>query len=139
MPPLTRWFLKAALVYLVAALSTGVALAAGGAGGLGPLVGALAPVYVHLFMVGWVTQLIFGVSLWMFPRYSRESPRGSEGLGWATLVALNLGLVLRAVAEPAHALGPRTLTGWALVLSAFLQWSAGLLYVASIWPRVKER
>lgn len=139
MPPITRWFIKAALVYLVTALGLAVALAAPGAADRMPVLAALAPVYVHLFMVGWVTQLIVGVSLWMFPRHSKERPRGREGLAMATFVLLNLGLVLRAVAEPAHAWRPGAFWGAALVLSAGLQWTGGLLYVASIWPRVKAR
>jgi hypothetical protein len=137
-PPITRAFIKAALVYFVAALLVGVAIAVPGLAAL-PAVGALVPVYFHLFMVGWVTQLIFGVSLWMFPRHSKESPRGDERLAATALVALNAGLCLRAVAEPARALSPSDLWGWLLVLSAALQWLAGVAYVANIWTRVKER
>ncbi len=139
MPPLTRWFVKAALLYLVAALAVGAALAAPGTLNLSPAGGALAPVYFHLFMVGWVTQLIFGVSLWMFPRHSKEKPRGSEAAALATFVALNAGMLLRAVAEPMRALTPGAGWSWLLVLSAGLQWLAGLLYVVNIWDRVKER
>jgi hypothetical protein len=70
MPALTRWFLRSALVYLVAALLVGVALALPH----GPALDALAPVWTHLFMVGWVTQTIFGVAYWMFPRCSWARP-----------------------------------------------------------------
>ena len=41
---------------------------------------ALSPVYFHLFMVGWVAQLIFGMLFWMLPKYSKEKPRGHEQL-----------------------------------------------------------
>lgn len=139
MPTLTRWFIKSALVYFVAALAVGAALSMRGVLNLPPWIGVLTPVYFHLFMVGWVTQLIFGVSLWMFPRYSKEKPRGSEQLGLATYVALNGGLVLRAAAEPLHGLQPDMVWGWLLALSGGLQWLAGLLYVVNIWPRVKEK
>jgi hypothetical protein len=138
MPPLTRAFIKAALVYFVAALLVGVAIAVPGLAAL-PAVGALVPVYFHLFMVGWVTQLIFGVSLWMFPRHSKERPRGDERLAVLALVALNAGLCLRAAAEPARAVSPRAFWGWLLALSAALQWLGGVAYVANIWTRVKER
>lgn len=121
MPTLTRWFIKSALVYFVAALAIGAALTAPAVRNLPPAIGALTPVYFHLFMVGWVTQLIFGVSLWMFPRYSKEKPRGSEQLGLATYVALNVGLILRAVAEPIRTVRPDAVWGWVLVLSAGLQ------------------
>jgi len=36
---------------------------------------AFNPVFFHLFMVGWVAQLIFGVVFWMFPLV-RKSPLG---------------------------------------------------------------
>lgn len=138
MPPLTRWFVKTALVYLVAALGLGVALAGGRLGAL-PAPGALAPVYFHLFMVGWVTQLIFGVSLWMFPRDSRERPRGSPVLGWTVFATLNLGLLLRVAAEPLAVPGAGPAWGRLLVLSAALQWLGGALYAVAVWPRVRER
>jgi hypothetical protein len=81
LPLLTRWFIKSTLVYLTVSLLVGVALTAQGAVRLPAVVDALMPVYFHLFMVGWVTQMIFGVAYWMFPRVSKENPRGWEGLG----------------------------------------------------------
>jgi hypothetical protein len=139
MPGLTRWFIKAALVYLVAALLIGLALAAGRLWTLSPFLGALGPVYFHLFLVGWVTQLIFGVVFWMFPKYSRERPRANESLGWAIFGLLNAGLLLRVVAEPLNTLNPGDSWGWVLAVSALVQWVAGLLFVANTWGRVKER
>jgi hypothetical protein len=58
MPPLTRWFIKAGLVYFVAALLVGMVLAAQAVWNLPRIATTLGPVYFHLFMVGWVTQLI---------------------------------------------------------------------------------
>jgi hypothetical protein len=138
-PRLTRWFVKAALAYLVLALLVGVALAMPAAVRMPPVVLTLAPVYFHLVMVGWVTQLIFGISLWMFPRHARDRPPAPEALGWSAFVGLNAGLLLRAVAEPVHALDPRGGWGGLLVLAAALQWLAGVAYVAAVWPRVKGR
>ena len=139
MPRLVRWFIKSSLLYLVAALLVGVVLAGRSLLGLPAGLAALGPVYFHLFMVGWVTQLIFGVAYWMFPKYSREKPRGSEALGWATYGLLNGGLLLRAVAEPLQAAHPGGVWGGLLALSALLQWLAGLGFVLNSWGRVKER
>jgi len=55
MPALARWFVRTALVYLVAALLAGVALMLGPVLNLPPAISALQPVYFHLLMVGWVT------------------------------------------------------------------------------------
>jgi cbb3-type cytochrome oxidase subunit 1 len=139
MPRLTRWYLKTALTYFILALLAGALLASRAVLSLPAAHNALSPVYFHLLMVGWVTQLIFGVVYWMFPKFSKERPRGSERLGWATYWLLNAGLVLRVVAEPWQTLWPSPLPGSALALLAVAQWLAGLLFVVNTWPRVKER
>jgi cbb3-type cytochrome oxidase subunit 1 len=137
MPPLTRWFIKSSLVYLIAALITGVTLAMQAPLHLPPAIRSLMPVYLHLFMVGWVAQFIFGVVYWMFPKYSKEKPRGSQELAWATYGLLNVGLILRAVGEPLQALRPEAGFGWLLALSAVLQWLGGMAFVINSWARVK--
>lgn len=139
MPPLTRWFIKVALIYFVAALLVGMALVARPVWNLPSAIASLGPVYFHLFMVGWVTQLIFGVVYWMFPKYSKERPHGNEGLWLATLWLLNIGLLLRVIGEPLHTLSPGNIWSWSLVLSSLLQWLAGLGFVLNTWGRVKER
>lgn len=139
MPTLTRWHLKAALLYFVAALLLGVLLAARAIVDLPGAVSGLGPVYFHLLMVGWVTQLIFGVGLWMFPKYSAAQPRGDERLGWFTFGALNLGLLMRAVGEPWMAAGPGGVAGWLLAASAVLQLAAGWAFVVNTWPRIRVK
>ncbi len=64
------------------------------------LTAGLTPVYYHLLLVGWVTQLILGVAIWMFPMFSQAHPRGNVKLTWATYFLLNLGLLLRVVGKP---------------------------------------
>lgn len=139
MPPLTRWFVRSSLVYFVVALLMGVALALRPLLDLPIVLVGLTPVYLHLFVVGWLSQLIFGVMHWMFPKASKERPRGDVTLVRAVFVLLNVGLILRAVAEPAVAVS--SARGWQLLLavSAALQWLAGLGFVVNSWPRVKGR
>ncbi|MCL4869745.1 MAG: hypothetical protein KJ063_12325 [Anaerolineae bacterium] len=137
MPTLTRYFIKFALAYLAAALLIGAILAARSLWRLPPLLSTLGPVYFHAFLVGWVTQLIFGVAYWMFPILNQTRPRGSEKLGWTTFILLNVGLAMRVIVEPLHGLRPHPLSGWLLVLSALLQWAAGLIFVLNTWNRVK--
>lgn len=138
MPPLTRWFVKTSFAYLALALLAGLLLEIQSTLKLTWL-GGIFPVYIHLFVVGWLTQLIFGVVFWMFPKYSAEHPRGSETLGWWTYALLNISLVLRALAEPVHSVQPNLLSGWSLVLSAVIQFVAGLCFVINSWGRVKEK
>ncbi len=139
MPRVTRWLVRSSLVYLVLALLAWWALAAQRAGWLPATVAAWAPAYLHLFVVGWLTQLIFGVAHWMLPMYSKTQPRGREERLWAAWAALNLGLILRVATEPLAARAPGSVWGVLLVLSAVLQWAAALLFVINTWPRVRPR
>ena len=104
-----------------------------------PLLQSLSPTYIHLIVVGWLTQLIFGVMYWMFPILSKAQPRGDERLGWVTFICLNAGLLVRAVCEPWRTLQPLAVNGVSLVISAILQVCAAALFVWICWPRVRER
>lgn len=125
MPPLSRWYIKGALLYLVAALLVGVAMT--------------GPAYVHMLVVGWITQMIFGVAYWMFPKYAPDAPRGNNAVAVATFVLLNVGLLLRVVVEPVRAWRPDLLPGWLLIVAAAAQWLAGVGFAVTTWPRVKEK
>ena len=139
MPAVTRWYIRTSLVFLLLAFGLGVLLAARAPLGLSGDIVFLTPVFFHFLFVGFVSQLIFGVVFWLFPKHTKEKPRGSEALAWTAYVLLNLGLVLRLVAEPAVAAGPEPVWGWLLVFSSGAQWGAGILFAANTWPRVKER
>jgi hypothetical protein len=52
MPTLTRWFVKASLVYFTLALIAGLLVAARDPLSLPGEINSLSPVYFHLFMVG---------------------------------------------------------------------------------------
>ena len=128
MPTLTRWFLRAALVNLVAGLALGIWLA------LSPdaMAGGWRLVYVHLLVMGWATQMIFGVAYWMFPRKKPLDLNEFDWLGWTCFAANNLGLVARAIAEP---YGMRA----GMMLAAALQLLAVLAFTVQIWPRIAAK
>lgn len=128
MPTLTRWFLRAALLDLVAGLALGIWLA------VSPdaMAGGWRLVYVHLLVMGWATQMIFGVAYWMFPRKQPLDLDAFDALGWTCFVGTNLGLVVRAVAEPYGMRG-------GMLAAAALQLLAVLAFVVQIWPRVTTR
>lgn len=138
MPALSRWFLRSALLYLPASLLLGFLrdwppLASR------PFAAAVGPVAVHLLTVGWVTQTIFGVAFWMFPRPARKRTTGSTSIGWFAFAALNTGILLRAAAEPAVSLGAGGWRGIALAVAAALHLAGCLAMVMVLWPRLEER
>ena len=143
MPKISRVFVLTALLYLALAMLAGILLAGLGTGGGGVgvsgsgslgSVALLRPAWIHLITVGWLTQLVFGVALWLFPRpRDHADPDGTDL--WLCYGALNAGLLLRVASEAGPALG---LSTDFLPLSAALQFVAVLVFVFHVWPRVRE-
>ncbi len=139
MPLLSRLFIRTSFVYLGIGLAVGILLGGQSIWNLPAFVRALDPVYIHLLTVGWLTLLIFGVAYWMFPKFSLEQPHGNDGLSWLSYGLLNVGLALRVVSEPVVSQNAGTFLGYLLVVSAFMQWLGGLLFIFNLWSRVKVK
>jgi hypothetical protein len=127
------------MVYFAVGLMMGAAILAQPVMGWSPSLQVLRPVYLHFLFIGWVAQLIMGVGYWMFPKQSKEKPRGSERLGWTVLILLNVGLVLRAIGEPAMILAPKAGLGWTLAAASTCLLLAGWGFILNSWGRIKER
>lgn len=132
-----RIFIKTSLLYLIVALALGAMLMASSAVQLPFSTAAVSPVYIHLFVTGWITQLIFGVAWWMFPVVSRQALAESEWLMWMVYGCLNSGLLLRTWSEPALVTTGSVAARNMLGLSAALQAVAGVLFACILWSRVK--
>ena len=139
MPTLTRYWIKAGFINFVSALILAVLIPLSSVIEMPSFMPAMLPVYFHVFLVGWITQIIMGVSFWMFPPMSRVNPRGAEILGWASFFCINTGLILRVIGEPLLFLDPVSAGKWMLIVSALLQWVGGILYLVHIWERVKGK
>lgn len=138
MPLITRWYIRTSFLYLIASLLVGLLIALRSTLNLPIVFGVMGPAYLHLFLVGWITQLIFGVIFWLFPKPKTDLPHW-ERVGWVVWALLNAGLLLRVIAEPPAVLQPGGLWGWLLVTSAALQWLAGIGLIAIVWPRAYTR
>lgn len=140
MPAISRWFIKTGIGYLLLSLLLGIGMAWPGNAPIGTWFSSLFPTYYHILAVGWITEIIFGVAYWMFPRYSKEKPRGHEMLAWITYGCINTGLILRIILEPVLSSHQTIICVEAgLVISAVLQWLAAVLFVTNTWSRVKGR
>lgn len=104
---------------------------------------ALRPSALHAVTVGWLTQLVMGVALWLFPRPRGTPPRREAGPGpgaaWTIHLLLNVGLLARVAVEPFAALGAPGPWRACLVGSGVLQWVAVVLFAGLAWPRVRGR
>lgn len=134
MPRITRLFIKAGLIWFLLSLAAGLLSALDPAG-----LPALMPLFWHMLTVGWITQIIMGVSVWMFPGRTREEGFHAQPKPWLAFLALNAGLMLRLGAEPFAAGRPDPAAAVVLGLSALLQLAGAGAYLLEIWPRVQSK
>lgn len=134
MPTISRIFVKAGMIYFALSLVAGLVIEIDISA-----LPALTPLFWHMLMVGWITQIIFGVSIWMFPGRNREEGFVAQKWGWFTFIFLNAGLLFRIIAEPQ--VGSSALGVWKilLVLSAITQVAAAATYLIEMWPRIMSK
>lgn len=136
MPPVTRWFIKAGLIYFIA----GVMLALVSELNLFARNISLLPVYWHMLVMGWFTQVIMGVSIWMFPRRKRDRKKIQSMPALLSFWLLNAGLILRFTTEPfLPILKNGSMVDAVIMASALLQITAVLLYIMEMWPRLQPK
>ncbi len=136
MPRITRWFIKSGMIYLflgiVLAFLSELPFIQSGT--------LLLPVYWHMIVIGWITQIIMGVSIWMFPRKRRDRKKTETFAAIASFWSLNAGLIIRFLSEPFlpfFTKNPFMII--AISVSILLQMVGILFYVVEIWPRVQSR
>lgn len=134
MPRIARIFIKTGLIYLLTALLLAIAYEINSISFPG-----MMPLFWHLLMVGWITQIIFGVSLWMFPGRTREEGFWVQKWAWLTYLMLNIGLILRVIAEPVVSSSGLAVWDILIFLSGILQAAAAVAYTVELWPRVQSK
>lgn len=102
----------------------------------------LLPTHGHMLFVGWFVQFALGIAYWLMPRKrTTDRPLGyRETPALAGAAALNLGLVLRVVAEPLERTGHASDGTLGLLAgSSILQVAAVVVFIAQLWPRIYGR
>lgn len=136
MPRITRFFIKSGIIYFLFGISLSLIaeLPSVQTGNL------LLPVYWHMLVIGWITQVIMGVSLWMFPRKQRGKRKEDSIPAVASFWLLNSGLILRFCSEPfLTVFNDSAWVASITVTSSLLQASAFVFYAVEIWPRVRTK
>ena len=92
MPRLSRWFVRASLVYLAIGFTLGAILLANKGIDIDPSIWQVELIHAEILLVGWLIQLALGVAFWILPRYPQGAPRGNESMIWLAFVLFNLGI-----------------------------------------------
>ena len=129
MPILSRWFIRAALLYLAVGVTVGSLLLAHKGLPFYPWLWQLLPLHIELLLFGWTLQLVLGgVAFWIFPRFLCS--RGNETPAWLAFGLLNLGVWLAGLSP---FLGGQI---WVL-LGRLAEAAAALAFGLHIWSRIK--
>ena len=136
MPLVSQIFLKTGLIWLLISMGLVAVQHMIGAGWFEGPEAALRILFYHTLTVGWITQIIIGVSIWMFPRYSRVNPRGPDTIWWSVYILLNAGMLIRIGIEPTGVFYHSTFWMLVLITGGWMKAIACLLYVTIIWQRI---
>lgn len=136
MPRLSRWLIRASMLYLVLGFSLGGLILAAKGGGADPRVWIWLLPHVDILVAGWLIQLAMGMAYWILPRI-RNAGRGMTPLAALAMALLNTGLCGGA----GSALLPYWFPGitWAttaFVAGVLLQTASLVLFVIYAWSRV---
>jgi hypothetical protein len=131
MPRLSRWFVRASLLYLAVGFTLGALLLFHKGLPLHPALWRLLPPHLEFVLVGWTLQLAIGVAFWILPRYPQGPERGHEPVVWLVFVLLNGGVLMVGI-------------GWLLEAPAVVPWlgriaeaGAAVAFGIHAWPRVR--
>ncbi|ABY35173.1 MAG TPA: hypothetical protein DEF43_16185 [Chloroflexus aurantiacus] len=129
MPRLSRYFIRASLIYLLLGLTAGALILTNKGIPFAPLVWVLLPLHIETMFVGWMSQLALGVAFWILPRLAGDAPRGNERWSWAALVLINLGLIVAMAA-------PFSQWPWPSTLARSLEAVGFIAFVLGNWRRI---
>ncbi len=128
MPRWTAVYVVSSFVYLLLGGAWGAWMLATKGQGAGSVPWAYRAWHVEAMLFGWLTQFIWGIGFWIFPRFWTARPR-SELLPW-NWVLLNGGLLLGAWGVFTRSLGMRFVGHLGLL-------AAAVLFAHHAWPRIK--
>jgi hypothetical protein len=131
MPVLSRWLIRAALVYLAAGFSLGALMLVFKAFAHHGWMSFLLAPHIEFLLVGWTMQLTIGVAFWILPRFEGGASRGAVGYAWLAFVLLNIGVLLVGVASGMWASDSASLAG------RVAEAGAALSFGIHAWRRIK--
>lgn len=132
MPRVSRWLVRAALLYLLAGFTLGALLLADKGVPFAPSLWRFVPLHYEWLLVGWFVQLILGTAYWIFPRFGLPpAARRRERLAWLGFALVNAGILLVTAGVALAAPAGMVAAGRALEAAAVAAFAAGL------WGRVR--
>lgn len=128
MPRYSALAVRLSLLYLSLGFTFGALVLANKGIPFFPFFWTLLPAHIDILIFGWIVQLILGVAFWILPRF-QGGGRGNEYLFLASVISLNLGILLVAVGSYANPI--------LVFLGRLAEIAAGFLFLLHAWKRIK--
>ena len=136
MPRLSRWLIRAALIYLLIGFLLGGLLLSAKAGVVDSRIWIWLLPHADILVAGWLLQLAMGMAFWILPRI-REAGRGRVVLAWTAFTLLNVGLVAGAGLALLQYWFPwLTISAQVFSIGVLLQGLALIVFAVYAWQRV---
>jgi cbb3-type cytochrome oxidase subunit 1 len=130
-PLLSRWFIRAALSYLVIGFTLGALILVQKGIPLHPAFWQLLPAHIECLFLGWTPQLAMGMAFWILPRRLQGAGRGNEAAAWLAFGLINVGVIMVSV-------------GWTWSAPSFIplvgrvaEGGAAVAFAVHAWGRLK--
>ncbi len=139
MPPLSRWFVRTAFLYLAVGFTLGGLILVQKGLGILPGVWAWLPVHVALVLFGWILQFTLGMAYWILPRWGviEGRNRGNDTLPRLSYAGWNGGLLCLLAAPLLRSAWSAQAAAWCNGIGGTFLVLAALLFLAHAWPRIK--
>lgn len=120
------WFLKGSLLWLALSVLVAVAMA------LDPMLTVYRTAHLHMALLGFVTQMIYGVALHVVPRFFGHPLVHRKLAEWQFWLA-QLGLALLVIGFVSRINGAVRAAAWTLGVGGTLSAAAALAFVFGLW------
>jgi hypothetical protein len=136
MPRLSRWLIRASMLYFVLGFTMGGLILSAKAGIVDPRVWVWLLPHADILVAGWLIQLAMGMGYWILPRI-RDAGRGVTPLAVLAMVLLNTGLCLGAGSALLPYWFPDfTWTSLSFSAGVLIQMLGLIVFVIYAWARV---
>ena len=120
------WFLKSSLLWLVLSVLVAVAMA------LDPMLTVYRTAHLHMALLGFVTQMIYGVALHVVPRFFGHPLVHRRLAEWQFALA-QVGLALMVTGFVSRINGAVRTAAWTLGVGGTLSATAAFFFVVGVW------
>ena len=132
-----RYFIKTSISFLVVGILSGFFMLISRRlfnFGYGP---GMLSAHTHIILVGFMLMMIMGIAVWFFPKADKTDKRYNPTLIMLVYWFMVIGTSFRFIFEVIDSYFTLNFFNYIIVLSSTLQITAAIIYVYTMWGRIR--